>query len=187
MSANFSWVWQTVLGGIISLSLAGLFRWITKPRLRFQIASSIPFVLVGPRHDSPTGLATWIRVRVHNRGLRNAESCRVYLTDIFREGQEEPILKEDAMPLWASTGGDRDEYAPLSISRKFGRFFDIGFIPPDRQLVVASDEFSIRRRQQPLPPARFWSSLASSYGDTLRRVTSRAPQLRMMMANEQSC
>jgi hypothetical protein len=133
---------------------------MAKPRLSFQTASKIPFVIVAPRDDSPTGSATWIRVRVINRGWRDAESCRVYLTDIFEEGAQEPILKDDAFPLWASAGGDGDPYAPLSISRGFGRFFDIAFIP-GRELRVASNEFWIRRRAA-LPPGTYEFWIAAS-------------------------
>jgi hypothetical protein len=51
------------------------------------------------------------------------------LTDITREGDKEPILKDDAMPLWASAGGDGKPFEGLTISRGFRRFFDIAFVP----------------------------------------------------------
>src|SRR5262245_9906358 len=118
--ANFAWAWQmiasAIAGGVISQLIVGLFHWVTKPRLELETGSAIPFVIVAPRDGSPTGLATWIRVRVKNRGWRNAESCRVYLTDIIKGGYE-PILEADAFPLWASAGGDGDPGAPLTISR----------------------------------------------------------------------
>src|SRR5262249_14099347 len=114
---------------LITLIIALIIWLITRPRLTFETGPEIPFVLVAPRTDSPTGSATWIRVRVKNWGWRDAQSCRVYLTDIIREGERVPILKEDAMTLWASTGGDGDYRAPLTISRGFRRYFDIGFIP----------------------------------------------------------
>jgi hypothetical protein len=172
MSANSVWliVISATIGGFISQFITEFIRWMTKPRLRFQTASKIPFVIVAPLADDPTtiGKATWIRVRVHNRGWRDAESCRVYLTDIFREDKEESILKDDAFPLWASAGGDGDPYASLSISRRFGRFFDIGFIT-NRQLTVASKEFPIRRRE-PLPPGTYKLGIAAS-GTNVNPIT----------------
>jgi hypothetical protein len=160
---NSAWAWQmiasAVAGGVISQLIAGLFRWVTKPRLKLETGSMIPFVIVAPRKGSPTGSATWIRVRVKNWGWRNAESCRVYLTDIIKEG--EPILKADAFPLWASAGGDGDYRAPLTISRRFSRFFDVGFLITDTELNVASDEFRIRRAE-PLPAGSYKLGIAAS-------------------------
>jgi hypothetical protein len=172
---NSAWLWQmiatAIAGGVISQLITGLFRWVTKPRLELQTGSAIPFVIVAPREGSPTGSATWIRVRVKNWGRRNAESCRVYLTDITKEG--EPILKADPFPLWASAGGDGDYRAPLTISRKFSRFFDIGFLITDTELNVASDEFRIRRRE-PLPAGTYKLGIAASgtnFNPTTRTIS----------------
>jgi hypothetical protein len=153
-----------VVTRLITLIIALIVWVITKPRLTFETGPEIPFVLVAPRKDSPTGSATWILVRVKNCGWRDAQSCRVYLTDIVREGERVPILKEDAMRLWASAGGDGDDgYAPLTISRGFFRYFDIGFIPAT-DLNVASGEFGIRR-PQPLPPGTYKFGIAASGND----------------------
>jgi len=175
-----------IIGGIIS-QLILLFVWFfTKPRLRLQIGSVVPFVLVARCAHSPTGWATWIRIRVKNWGCRDAQSCRLYLTDIIKKGERELILKKDAMRLWASAGGDGDPYAPLTISRGFSRFFDIGFIPrlppssshatvksdldhppqgtkfwPVDHLSLASPEFWIRH-PEPLPPATYKFRTAAS-------------------------
>jgi len=175
MTANSVWlvVISAIIGGFISQLITGFIWWMTKPRLKFQTASKIPFVIVAPLADDPTaiGKATWIRVRVDNRGWRNAESCRVYLTDIFiSEDEEEPIiLRHDAMPLWASAGGDGDPYAPLSISRKFGRFFDIGFIS-DGKLMVASKEFPSRWRD-PLPLPGIYNFGIAASGTNFNPIT----------------
>jgi hypothetical protein len=59
-------------------------------------------------------------------------------------------------------------YASLSISRRFGRFFDIGFIS-NRQLTVASKEFPIRRRE-PLPPGTYKLGIAGS-GTNVNPIT----------------
>ncbi len=128
--------------------------WITKPRLCFRTGRKVPLVI----HDLD---ATWIRVRVHNWGWRNAESCRVYLTDIFREGATEPILRKDAMILQASSGGDSGAFQPLSISRKFDRFFDIAYIADHEP--CTSDEFKARTNNNPkLPPAIYEFRIAAS-------------------------
>jgi hypothetical protein len=194
MSVSSIWAWlgdfhlgSAIAGALVTQLLAviiALIVWlITKPRLTFETGPEIPFLLVAPRHDSPTGLARWIRVRVKNRGWRDAH-CRVYLTDIIKEGEKEPILKEDAIQLWASAGGEgRDPYEPLTISRGFSRFFDIGYIPGDdlttsmirppkppppgtefrslNHLNLASDEFEIRH-PQPLPPGIYKFRIAAS-------------------------
>jgi hypothetical protein len=169
-AANSTWAWQMIAsafaGAAISQLIGGFFQWVTKPRLIFETGPEIPFVLVAPCEDSTTGSATWIRVRVKNWGLRDAQSCRVYLTDIIREGDS--ILKEDAMVLWASAGGDGNAYAPLTISRGFGRFFDIGYIP-NIDLKVASKEFMIRHAQ-PLPPGTYKFRIAAS-GTNFHPVT----------------
>jgi hypothetical protein len=161
---------SALLGGIIAQLIAGAVRWTTKPRLRFHFGSKTPFVISAPRDDSPSGSATWIRLRVDNRGWRNAESCRVYLTDITRQDVKESIVTEDAFPLWSSAGGDGGgPYAPLSISRKFGRFWDVGFIPVC-ELKVASDEFWIRTRAA-LPPGTYAFRIAAA-GTNFNPITT---------------
>src|SRR5262245_60477914 len=107
---------SAVIGGIISQIITLIVGLLTKPRLRLQIGNVVPLLILAPRPDSPTGSATWIRVRVKNWGWRDAQTCRVYLTDVIKRGETEPILKKDAMTLWASAGGDRDHRDPLTIS-----------------------------------------------------------------------
>jgi hypothetical protein len=85
--ASLTWlVISGFIGGFLAHFIAVAGRWFTRPRLRFQVGSTAPFVIQGPTDKSPTGSA-WIRVRVDNRGWRNAEVCRVYLTDVFMEDQ----------------------------------------------------------------------------------------------------
>jgi hypothetical protein len=50
MSANSVWliVISATIGGFISQFITEFIRWMTKPRLRFQTASKIPFVIVAP-------------------------------------------------------------------------------------------------------------------------------------------
>jgi hypothetical protein len=150
-----SWDWRlmvltAIIGGFITQLITLFVWWITKPRLCFRTGRNVPLVIHARN-------ATWIRVRVRNWGWRNAESCRVYLTDIFREGATDPILMKDAMILQASSGGDSGAFKPLSISRKFGRFFDIAFIADhERLLTVTSDEFKERTNNNPkLPPGTY--------------------------------
>jgi hypothetical protein len=157
--ASLTWLLITlVIGGLVSQSIGFAVRCITRPKLRFQVGSTAPFVIQGPTDKSPTG-STWIRVRVDNRGWRNAESCRVYLTDVFKEGQTEPILKQDAMILGASSGGDAGAYLPMTISRKFGRFWDIADTRGRDELYVTSSEFfnrNMTRAPLPIGTYHFW-------------------------------
>jgi hypothetical protein len=152
VSTNFSlivWIAGAIAGAVIVEIIRFLFRWAGQPRLRFQIGTETPFVIYALD-------ATWIRVRVHNRGWRNAESCRVYLTDIFRKGATEPTLKEDAMILQASSGGDAGAFQPLSVSRGFGRFFDIAFFDCEKLLTVTSLQFKDRTNVvERLPPGTY--------------------------------
>jgi hypothetical protein len=187
-----SWDWRpivlstiigAIIGGFISQIISWVVWWITKPRLRFKTGSKVPFVIVvaervteafeaGPiKREARYELITWIRVRVHNKGWRNAESCRVYLTDIFREDATEPILEKDVMILGASSGGDGDAYGPLSISRGFDRFFDIAFIPDRQELTVVSREFSARTKGKTLPPGsyEFWIAASGTNFNPVRR------------------
>jgi hypothetical protein len=161
--ASLTWLFITgVVGGFASQFIAFVGRWFAKPRLSFQIGSTVPFVIQGPTDKSPTG-STWIRVRVDNKGWRNAESCRVYLTDVFKEGKKEPILNQDAMMLQASAGGDGDAYKPITISRKFGRFWDIAETRGRDELYVASKEFWHRNTTQaPLPTGTYDFWIAAS-------------------------
>jgi hypothetical protein len=123
--ASLTWLFIAgVVGAFASQFIIFVGRLITKPRLTLQVGSTVPFVIQGPTDTSPTG-STWIRIRVKNKGRRNAESCRVFLTDVFKKGKKEPILKQDATMLGASSGGDSGAYNPITISRKFGRFWDI--------------------------------------------------------------
>ena len=164
-----------VMGGVITQLFAWFVWLITRPRLRFQTGSKVPFVIVvtqpvgpvafeaGPiKRGSSTKSITWIRVRVHNKGWRNAKSCRVYLTDISQKDATEPILKKDVMILGASSGGDGDPWEPLSISRGFGRFFDIAFIPDKGELTVQSREFWARTKGKTLPPGTYEFRFAAS-------------------------
>jgi hypothetical protein len=84
------------------------------------------------------------------------------------KGETEPILKKDAMTLWASAGGDRDHRDPLTISRGFRRFFDIGFVA-GTHLHVASYEFEIRH-PPPLGPGTYKLRVAAS-GNNFHPVT----------------
>jgi len=172
---SLGWLLITVLvtgflGGLVSQSVTFLTRYFTRPKLRFEVGSTAPFVIQGPTDTSPTG-STWIRIRVENKGWRNAESCRVYLTDVFKEGRQEPILKQDAMMLGASSGGDSGAYEPITISRKFGRFWDIADTRGRDELHVTSQEFVYRNTTQaPLPIGTYDFWLAAS-GTNFNPVT----------------
>jgi hypothetical protein len=127
-------LWVAIIGGAAGALFSQIFqvwfRRLGRPRLCFQTESKVP--------------------------RRNAESCRVYLTDIFREGATEPLLKEDAMILQASSGGDSGPFESLSISRKLGRFFDIAFIDREKLLTVTSLQFKDRTNLvERLPPGTY--------------------------------
>lgn len=177
--ASLPWLLISVLvtgfiGGLVAQFIAFAGRCITRPRLRFQVGSTAPFVMQGPTDQSPTG-STWIRVRVENRGWRNAELCRVYLTDVFKEGQREPILKQDAVMLGASSGGDAGAYLPITISRKFSRFWDIADTRGRNELYVTSREFLNRnttRAPLPIGTYHFWiAASGNNFNPVTRAIT----------------
>jgi hypothetical protein len=177
-------VGTAIIGGVIAQLITLIVWFFTKPCLRLQIGSHVPLALVAATcAESPTGLATWIRVRVKNWGWRDAQSCRIYLTDVIRKGDREPILQKDALLLWASAGGDGKPFEGLTVSRGFSRFFDIAFVPsrnsdsthatvkshPDYpnktfsvdHLELASPEFWIRYPDS-LPPGTYTIKIAAS-------------------------
>jgi hypothetical protein len=93
-----------------------------RPILKFETGAQEPFVRIVSRS---VGNELWIRVRLQNSGWSEAQSDRVYLTDLTKNGTAEPMFKDDAVLLYASSGGDGNRTAPLTISPNFGRFFDL--------------------------------------------------------------
>jgi hypothetical protein len=195
--ATSTWALQMIAsafaGGVIAQLITLIVWLVTQPWLKLEVGSNVPLLLVAATcAESPTGSATWIRVRVKNCGWRDAQSCRAYLTDITKEGEnisilkEEniSILKEDVITLWASAGGDGKPLEGLTISRGFSRFFDIGFVPspishlthatdPDHPPQGAKKTFSVDhlevaspefwiRHPDSLPPGTYTISIAAS-------------------------
>jgi hypothetical protein len=67
------------------------------------------------------------------------------------------------MMLGASSGGDSGAYMPITIARKFGRFWDIADTRGRDELHVASQEFLNRNTTQaPLPTGTYDFWIAAS-------------------------
>jgi hypothetical protein len=102
-------------------------------------------------------------VRIYNSGGRSAKSCRLYLIDLPKEGdkRDELILKDEAIPLWASNGGDDGVDAPLTISRGFGRYFDIAYFLDRDELKIPSSQCEVRTTAK-LAPGVYLFGIAAS-------------------------
>lgn len=172
-----------LVGGFISHGLSRFAKSRRRPRLEFQIGSEVPFIVPAPHSESPMLRATWIRVRVRNHGRRDAKSCRVYLTDISKEGdkRDDVILKDDALALWASNGGDGGINAPLTISRGFARFYDIAYFLDRDELKVPSSQYDARTTAK-LAPGVYLFGIAAS-GANFSPVTAKI-EIRFDGANE---
>lgn len=152
-----------LIGAFVYQCLSFLVRHARRPRLEFEIRSEGPFVVAAMHHEAPAAQATWIRVRIYNSGRRSAKSCRLYLMDLTKEGDkpDELILKDEAMPLWASNGGDDGVDAPLTISRGFGRYFDIAYFLDRDELKIPSSQCQGRTIAK-LPPGVYLFGIAVS-------------------------
>jgi hypothetical protein len=171
-----------IVGGFISHWLSLYAKSRRRPRLEFQTGSEAPFVVAAPHNESPTPRMTWIRVRVRNHGWRDAKSCRVYLTDLSKDGdkRDDVILKDDALALWASNGGDGDMNAPLTISRGFARFYDIAYFLDRDELKVSSSQYDVRTTAK-LAPGVYLFGIAAS-GANFDPVTAKI-EIRFDVAN----
>jgi hypothetical protein len=148
MELIFSAFIGAFIGAAIYQCLLSLVRHRRRPRLEFRINCEDPLIVAPLHNESLRTEATWIRVRICNSGGRNAKSCRAYLTDIIREGDncDEVILKDEAHTLWASNGGDDGINAPLTISRGFGRDFDVAYFLDRSELKIPSSQYELRTK-----------------------------------------
>jgi hypothetical protein len=175
------------IGGLIG---AFVYQWISlfvrhrrRPRLEFQIRNEAPFIVAAMHNESPTIQATWIRVRIYNSGGRNAKSCRAYLMDLIKEGdkRDEVILKDEALTLWASNGGDDGINAPLTISRDFGRCFDIAYFLNRDEMKIPSSQYDLRTTAK-LAPGVYSLGIAVS-GANFDPITAKI-EIRFDVENE---
>jgi hypothetical protein len=153
----------SLIGAFVYQCLSLLVRHARRPRLEFEIRSEEPFVVAATHNEASAVQATWIRARIYNSGRRSAKSCRVYLMDLTKEGvkRDELILKDEAMPLWASNGGDAGADAPLTISQGFGRYFDIAYFLDRDELKIPSSQCHVRTTAK-LPPGVYLFGIAVS-------------------------
>lgn len=110
-----------LVGAVAGQLLAWLIEAMRRPSLVLDVGAKPPFEGTA---QGNYGLQRWYRVRVVNKRLRQAESCRAYLTYLRRDG-DAPVAENDALALWASSFGDAGPDKPITIPQGLTRYFDV--------------------------------------------------------------
>jgi hypothetical protein len=138
---------------VLGLSLSTIVYWHQRSfrtsNISFEVGNGSPFVITQSQ-----GLI-FVRVRVVNNSWQEA-ICRLFLTDLAREGDQQPILNNESILMAAgNTGGEG--YQEQTIGPTFGITFDIAYIVPgiDNLKIQSRQDQFLEVFRSPLPPGDY--------------------------------
>jgi hypothetical protein len=118
---------SAILGAAAAILLRELVVWIRRPVLQISLDLSAlrTFAIIG--EVDVEGFGKYVRLRVHNNGLRAARGCEAKIEPMDDQGTSlfDPSILHWVRRYAAIYGRPQDQFAPIVINRRDHEFLDV--------------------------------------------------------------
>jgi hypothetical protein len=148
-SDSLSQILFAFLGGSVAIILRELIDWIRQPELQLSLdLSTLKDFRQEDQYGKVIGWSKFVRLKVHNNGLRAANHCEAKIEPLDEEGKSlfDPSILHWVRKYAAVFPRLEDQYVPITVNRADHEFLDVFFISrsQDPPYVVGVQTYSHR-------------------------------------------
>jgi hypothetical protein len=155
-SDSLSQLFLVFLGGSIATILRELISWIRRPELQLflDLTALKEFEQRSIEEGLLLGWRKFIRLKVHNKGLRAAHYCEAKIEPFNEKGQTlfDPSILHWVRRYAAVYPRTQDQYVPITVNRRDHEFLDVVYIDRSASPPNTIEVKTFSHRPYPLSP-----------------------------------
>jgi hypothetical protein len=162
------------LGGSVATVLREVIEWIRRPQLQLSLdLTALKDFRIEDSQRSTLGWGRYIRLKVHNNGLRAAYRCEAKIEPLDEKGNTlfDPSILHWVRKYAAVFPRIEDQYAPITVNRTDHEFLDVIsiFRTPKPPILIGVQTYS--HRPYPLGPNKDYQLKVTVFSANARAKT----------------